>query len=281
MKEWPLGTVFVFSDGRSKRLTLDNFDSPEFKRLRRWPLEPHPDVIRVETYEDQKKLDLGEARRVLLSDGEFPPVACRPRRLQRGQINVFALDIHTEGGPGTYIRAPIAEITYKLKYKLQGWHEKEKKNLAQLAASSMAFYLKHKGHMAAILLTALEAIVPIPPSDKDRPFQPVYLLAEALGQALGLPVLRILDQTGGPSMKHALPEKRFEEIYERMQVIEKGLLPRRILLLDDLLDTGATMSAAISRLQENGVRHIHPVTFTATRTIGALARGREVDFQGT
>jgi predicted amidophosphoribosyltransferase len=79
-------------------------------------------------------------------------------------------------------------------------------------------------------------------------------------------------------MKHARPEKRFEEIYERMQVIEKGLLPRRVLLLDDLLDTGATMSAAISRLQENGVRHIHPVTFTATRTIGALARGREIDF---
>jgi predicted amidophosphoribosyltransferase len=279
MKEWPLGTVFVFSDGRSKRLTLDNFDSPEFKRLRRWPLEPHPDVIRVETYEDQKKLDLGEARRVLLSDGEFPPVACRPRRFQRGQTNVFALDIHTEkSSPGSYTRAPIAEIIFELKYKPQDWDEKGKKNLAQLAASSMAFYLKHKGHMAAILLTALEAIVPIPPSDKDRPFQPVYLLAEALGQALGLPVLRILDQTGGPSMKHALPEKRFEEIYERMQVIEKGLLPRRILLLDDLLDTGATMSAAISRLQENGVRHIHPVTFTATRTIGALARGREIDF---
>jgi len=54
MKEWPLGTAFVFSDGRSKRLTLDNFDSPEFKRLRRWPLEPHPNVIRVETYEDRK-----------------------------------------------------------------------------------------------------------------------------------------------------------------------------------------------------------------------------------
>ena len=85
----------------------------------------------------------------------------------------WALDWHTEPGGG---RTPVGERLYQLKYKSDtGQLDPLVEGLADFLATR-------------VVRPWLAAIVPIPPSNEDRPWQPVHELAKGLAERTGLPL---------------------------------------------------------------------------------------------
>ena len=82
-------------------------------------------------------------------------------------------DWHTETGAQ---RTPIAERLYQLKY------QSDTSQIAPLADALAAFL------GTRMVRPRLAAIIPVPPSNEDRPVQPVRELARALAARTGLPL---------------------------------------------------------------------------------------------
>lgn len=99
----------------------------------------------------------------------------------------------------------------------------------------------------------IEFIVPMPASN-DRNRQPVYCLAEELGQTLNIPVFtNILHKTkNGTSLKNLQTREEKEAVLANSFSLYDGIKNDghwNVLLIDDLFDTGATMEAACKVLR--------------------------------
>ena len=94
----------------------------------------------------------------------------------------WALDLHTISSKllsnGTFDtqRTEIGELLYQLKYNFD-------KSKIEPIASIAASFLKTR-----LVFPYLKAIIPVPPSKLDRPFQPVQELAIKIGEKVNLPV---------------------------------------------------------------------------------------------
>jgi competence protein ComFC len=152
-------------------------------------------------------------------------------------------------------RSEIGELLYRLKYS----HDQSViDEIAEAAANFVKGWQPN-----------LEAIVPVPPST-IRSVQPVYVLADALGQKLGIPVAHCLTTTRDPS-----PLKNVSDLDERMRLLA-GLYAvdvpattgKRILLFDDLYRSGATMNEITAMLYDKGhAADVFALTLTRTRSI--------------
>lgn len=99
----------------------------------------------------------------------------------------------------------------------------------------------------------IDVIVPAPPS-KPRTVQPLFQVADELGKLLRLPV----DKTSVRKAK-ATPELKNVDYAHRVELLKgahvlagNGLRGRRVLLLDDLYQSGATLNALCRLLKEAG-----------------------------
>jgi len=110
-------------------------------------------------------------------------------------------------------------------------------------------------------------MVPVPPS-KLRDVQPVEVIATGLVNELNLnfapSAVRRISAT--PELKNIDDYNRRMEILDGAFVADPALLEgRRILLVDDLFRSGATLNAVTGALLDQG--HAHTVfALTATRT---------------
>lgn len=115
----------------------------------------------------------------------------------------------------------------------------------------------------------VDVIVPAPPS-RDRPVQPLYQIADRVGQLFGCPVDRTsLRKTRiTPEMKNVdYDPKRFELLRGAHSIEGDALRRRRVLLLDDLYRSGATLNAVASLLkEEGGVSAVFALALTRTRS---------------
>lgn len=102
----------------------------------------------------------------------------------------------------------------------------------------------------------VEAVIAVPPSPGRRPGPHLAShCARAAAKRLGVPFLRGLACTRYAREQHRLPRA------ERSRNVEglfqcRGTLPGRILLVDDILTSGATASAAAGTLRAGGVRRV-------------------------
>ena len=111
-------------------------------------------------------------------------IEINPQKLDGNWKEGWALDLHTlysiliEPDLGVFDtkRTPIGEELYLLKYR-------NERNRAENIAKVAAEFLNNKKSD-----WNLDVIIPIPPSDITREFQPVYELAKSIGQLVGLPV---------------------------------------------------------------------------------------------
>jgi ComF family protein len=113
-------------------------------------------------------------------------------------------------------------------------------------------------------MIGIDGIVPIPLHPRrlaQRGFNQAGLLAVHLGRALGLPVLT--DALARPKWT---PSQRFLSARQRQDNVSLSFacrrqdLPARLLVVDDVFTTGATLNAAALILQEAGVARVHCVT---------------------
>ncbi|HET6998668.1 MAG TPA: phosphoribosyltransferase family protein [Solirubrobacterales bacterium] len=105
------------------------------------------------------------------------------------------------------------------------------------------------------------AIVPVPPAPsrlRRRGFDPAGELAAALAERLGTPLEPCLARRGG---RRQVGRRRSERLGQPPRIHATGVAPRSVLLVDDVLTTGATMTACAQALRAAGAARVVAVTF--------------------
>jgi ComF family protein len=123
-------------------------------------------------------------------------------------------------------------------------------------------------HLAANLPAELRsgALVPVPSHAaraRRRGFDPAGVLAAALAPRLGLPLshcLRRRDRSGRQVGSSRAQRRRSG----RLAIELRAPPPERVLLVDDVHTTGATLDACARALVAGGCREVIAVTYTRT-----------------
>jgi predicted amidophosphoribosyltransferase len=186
-----------------------------------------------------------------------------PRLLEGPWHKGYALDVHSTGseflGYDEYgreqfdtKRTDVGELLYRVKYR------GDEAALADLA-DVMAAFVRSKE-------LSSEIIVPVPPT-RVRRVQPLSKIVVALGQRLRIPVIgTAVKKSGGAELKnlHAFGERR--KVLENAISVDPGqVVGKRILLVDDLVRSGATIAAVAEQLAAAGAGVVHVLVATQTR----------------
>lgn len=172
----------------------------------------------------------------------------------KGQIELIEAD-----GPVSVqtIRPPIAESLFQLKYHFD-------KTKVDEIANAASIFLANK-----ISTWRINYVIPIPPSDLTRSFQPVYELVNSISKKSKLIVnFEILKK-----IKSTSQLKSITNLEERRSILKgafdcgfNALNGKNILLFDDLYRSGETLNSAISILKSKGkCSNIYVLTITKTR----------------
>lgn len=133
------------------------------------------------------------------------------------------------------------------RFKFQG----DKQSGRRLALLMARTWEKRDPDFGAQLLT----FVPMPPQrQKLRGFNQAELLARWVGKELGLPVVPLLSRTGVLT-RHQLPSAFRKRDLDPPLLLpggEKRAAGKRVLLVDDLVTTGATAAACLEVLESAG-----------------------------
>jgi predicted amidophosphoribosyltransferase len=106
------------------------------------------------------------------------------------------------------------------------------------------------------------AIVPVPTAtlrSLGRGFDPAAEIAAALAAETGMPLAGCLRRSGGGRQ---VGRRRADRLGHPPQVHVRGEVPRSVLLVDDVLTTGATLSACARALRGAGAVRVCAITFT-------------------
>lgn len=114
----------------------------------------------------------------------------------------------------------------------------------------------------------LRAVVPIPTTRgrlRERGFNPARVLAEGVAEALNIPVMDALSRPVEAPRQVGLPPSRraanVRNAFVAGGILRDSLLPPHVLLVDDVLTTGATGAAAAETLARAGVERVGLLTF--------------------
>jgi predicted amidophosphoribosyltransferase len=105
-------------------------------------------------------------------------------------------------------------------------------------------------------------IVPVPTArlrSALRGFDPAAEIAAALAQRTQLPLQACLSRRGGGRQ---VGKRRARRIGHPPLIQTRGQVPRSVLLIDDVLTTGATLSSCARSLRSSGAVRIAAITFT-------------------
>ena len=180
------------------------------------------------------------------------------------------MDYHTVSSrllpDGTYDtkRTEIGELVYQAKYRAD-------RNKIQPIAKIAAKFVKEEFTVNGYpILPYVDAVIPTPPSDTTREFQPVTEIAAEIGRILGKSV--ILDYLF--RVKEIIPVKNLEEEENRQEQLKDAYKVRFtsseyrcVLLFDDIYRSGETVSEATNTLRrQGGISRVLVLTLTQTRT---------------
>lgn len=176
----------------------------------------------------------------------------------------WVLDSHKPSRRPLIDRTELGEAVYRLKYR----DDRSKiKPIVEIATEFIQRKYKVDDHF---VLPHLKAILPVPPSEKNRDFQPVIEIAKEIGNILNLCVrtdyLIKIKQT--PLMKN-IPsvESKREQLQGAFTVRTHDYKNQCVLLFDDIYDSGVTISETSKVLYEQGrVRHVLVLALTRTQT---------------
>ena len=183
----------------------------------------------------------------------------------------FALDLHTvsskpleldENGKVLKWDTTYTELGEEL-HKLKYW--KEIGRVENIALPASEFINDCKSEWLP------DVIIPIPPSDQNRFFQPVYELAKSIGEKCNLPVDFVI-------LKKVKPTFELKSVYDSIQrreilkdafdVEPNSLSGKHVLLFDDLYRSGETLQAVTEILLNKAkAQRVYVLTITKTRSI--------------
>ena len=133
--------------------------------------------------------------------------------------------------------------------------------LAQVMAAQIA-----ADRRAARFTQPPATVVPVPAHPRRRRargFDPAELIAVALARRTGLPLRRALCRGRAPS--HQLGTTRAaRRDAANLHFAARGRAPERVVLVDDVHTTGATLDACARALREAGSEHVAAITWART-----------------
>lgn len=143
-------------------------------------------------------------------------------------------------------------------------------------AKDLVWHLKFKGAVAAAkTITQYTAplmpksagarIVPVPTATgrvRRRGYDQAKLLARELARQSRLPYVDCLARSGQAHQVGASRQERLRQLREAFRVSRPATVRgRHVILVDDVVTTGATLEAAATALKSAGARHIEAVVF--------------------
>lgn len=189
-----------------------------------------------------------------------------PARITGTNFKGYALDLHTiksefSGyGPSGHPcfdteYTELGTLVNRLKYK------KEKDALDEIVNTASKFIVSKEWD--------IDLIVPVPPSQADREFQPVYEIAKRIGSRLDIRVSLdcVAKQKKTPELKSIDGyAERIKLLKGAFAVNTRILEGKRVLLLDDLYRSGATLDViADTIIKEGEAEKVYALTITKTR----------------
>ena len=151
-------------------------------------------------------------------------------------------------------RSEIGELVYQLKYQ-------EKKKIINDIMVLVKPVLDDWQIGAKV-----DIIIPIPPSDISRTFQPVFIITEAISDYLNIRMsTQVLKKLKHNQLKNASIEKKIDLI--KGSIVKEKNFKREvnILLVDDLFDSGVTLNEAVDVLKSDiNVADVYVLTMTKT-----------------
>lgn len=195
----------------------------------------------------------------------------KPIELKGKWVKGFALDLHTleseylgdnEFGRPTFKtkRTELGELVFRLK------NRGDKSGLDDIIHTASDFLI-NQWKIAKIL----DYIIPAPPSNLGRSFQPVNEIAEGLCNTLNIPLCidSLVKIKATPELKGIqVFEKRNEILKDAFNIKKEYIKGKNILLFDDLFRSGATLGVITEFLYNKGrVKSVYVLALTKTRSI--------------
>lgn len=178
----------------------------------------------------------------------------------------FALDKHTisskylgedEWGHAQFNtkRSEIGQLVYQLKY------DQNKNIINEIMKLISPFLLDWK------IANKVDAVIPVPPSKKDRSFQPVYELSNCIAYFINKPVIiTMLFKNSNIQIKGISNNEKHKSISGTITRNDEFSKKVNVLIIDDLYKTGETLSEVVNVLKTDpNVYDIYVLTMTKTR----------------
>ena len=156
----------------------------------------------------------------------------------------------------------LGSLLYQIKYQ-------NKKDKIKIIAKKVCDYMKKN-----IMVTKyLSGIIPTPPSNTNREFQPVLSIAEEISKELGIQYMKdcLIKIKQTPLMKGINNSEEKQKIIEGAFKFKNANLTKnkKILLFDDIYETGITLREVAKTLKKEGlIQNLYVLTITKTRSKG-------------
>ncbi|HQX17269.1 MAG TPA: RecQ family ATP-dependent DNA helicase [Anaerolineales bacterium] len=175
-----------------------------------------------------------------------------PRPLKGTWQAGFALDFHSSYKGAEWNRSGIGDLVYRLKY------ESDASVLPTLVEHTRELFAAHPN------MNQFDMILPVP-SSTQREFSPVHEFCKTLSKTFNKPVQTFIvksRQTQPQKEILTLPQKR--DNVAGAFAVNGDITTKRILLVDDLFDSGATIEEITRLLRKHGAANINVLTLTRT-----------------
>jgi len=149
----------------------------------------------------------------------------------------------------------VGELLYRLKYR------SDETALAEISDIVERFIRSWR--------ISFDIIVPAPPT-RVRRVQPLHRIADAIAERFEVPVVKAVSKKASG----AAELKNLREYHERDAVLKgaltvdaRAIAGKKVLLVDDLIRSGATLSAVASALNAAGAAAVFAFALTKTRRV--------------
>lgn len=149
-------------------------------------------------------------------------------------------------------RTRLGELVFRLK------NRNDQSTIEAIADTAAEFIKERK--------IKLDLIIPVPPS-RGRQFQPTNEIARAVGARIGVPkrakYLRKVKAT--PELKNVLDFSERVKLLKGAFDVDPRVEGERVLLIDDLYRSGATMKAVANAIRSSRPEYLVVLAMTRTR----------------
>ena len=175
-----------------------------------------------------------------------------PRPLVGSWQTGWALGFHSRITGADWSRSGVGDLTYRLKY------DGDVSVLSALTQQTLDLFQAHPETNQA------DVIIPVP-SSTERKVNPVHVFCEALAGKINLKVAPLVVKT-----RPTQPQKEMKTLAQKRAnvagafALAGDVKGKRLLVVDDLFDSGATLEEITRLLLKGGAARVHVLTLTRT-----------------